>query len=211
MRPQITANRAVARFQDGREYLVCDAVMIRPGVLSANNGAILYPGKVLRDRPGRWDGVPLTLNHPTDGRGRAISAKAPEARRFVIGRVDGVRYAGGGLRGEAWFDVERTDAGVLERIDGGGPLEVSTGLFTDTVSVGGVYAGRRYEKRLTGFTPDHLAVLEHEIGACSVRDGCGLVANAACGCGGGGTCRGGCGGIDIPPHEEPPMDLPRIW
>ena len=204
---RLVTNRAALRYRDGKEYLVVPAVMIRPGVLSANNGAILYGERLLKDRPGRWNRLPLTLGHPADAYGNRISANAAAARTFRIGHIDAVRYAGGKLRGEAWFDVGRTPAGLLEKINSGRTLEVSTGLYTDTVSVGGVYAGRRFEKRLTGFTPDHLAVLEHETGACSVRDGCGLTANAGCDCGCGGACRG----IDIPPHREEPLGLPRVW
>ena len=213
---RLVTNRAALRYSDGREYLVCPAVMIRPGVLSANNGAILYGERLLKDRPGRWDGVPLTLGHPKDVQGNPVSAA--DARGFIIGHVAGVRYARGGLRGEAWFDIERTPAGVLEKIDGGGPLEISTGLYTETVPVGGFHRGRRFTKRLTNFTPDHLAVLTDAVGACSVADGCGLVMNAAGRLGGfqptGGRCGCGCGrgrGIDIPPHREPPLGLPDAW
>ena len=204
-------NRAAARYKDGREYFVCPAVMIRPGVLAANNGAILYPGKVLRDRPERWNDVPLTLNHPADAAGNRISARDPAARGSIIGRVAGVRFAGGKLRGEAWFDVAATPAGLLERVRSGVPVEVSTGLRTRTVSVAGVHRGKRYEKRLTGHDPDHLAVLTDEPGACSVRDGCGITSNAGfqptrgrtgCGCGCGG-------GVNIPAHVEEP--LPDPW
>ena len=212
---RLVTNRAALRYSDGREYLVCPAVMIRPGVLSANNGSILYGERLLKDRPGRWNGVPLTLNHPKDARGRMISAGDADARGFVIGRVDGVHYARGGLRAAAWFDIDRTERlapGLLERVNGGGPLEVSTGLVTRTVSVGGVHRGRRFEKTLIGHDPDHLAVLTDEPGACSVRDGCGLVANSGIGPGGfqptGCDCGGACGGVNIPVHTEEPLADP---
>ena len=212
---RLVTNRAALRHSDGREYLVCPAVMIRPGVLSANNGAILYGERLLKDRPGRWNRLPLTLGHPADARGNRISANAADARTFRIGHIDAVRYAGGKLRGEAWFDVERTPAGVLEKIDGGRPVEVSTGLHTRTLNVGGFHKGRRFTKRLVGFDPDHLAVLTDEVGACSVRDGCGITSNSGFqpsagrkkGCGCGGACRG----VDIPAHREEPLGLPDVW
>lgn len=208
--------------RDGREYLVAPVVMAREGVLSGNHGAIFYPAKQLRTKTQRWDGVPITLDHPEDSEGNKISAQ--EGGRH-IGMVRNTTYRDG-LRAEAWFDTAKTPASILRKVKEGRRIEVSTGLFTETRKTGGQWRGETYSRVLESFEPDHLAIITRGVGACSFNDGCGVrvtsnrvAANRigfqvpgqpACSCG----C--GCGhnaGIDIPTANSriEPLGLPVLF
>jgi hypothetical protein len=84
------------------------------------------------------------------------------------------------LKGEAWIDRERADAvdpRIGQAIDNGEMLEISTGLATEKAGNGGTFNGREYDAIAVNHKPDHLAILLDNQGACSIRDGCGLLTN----------------------------------
>lgn len=192
---------STVRYRDGREYLVAPVVLARAIVMNGSSGPIYYPARELRKDPKRWNNIPLTIGHPEED-GLLVSAK--NAGRH-IGFVDNVYFQAGGLRGEAWIDIEATPRAVLNRINSGKPTEVSTGLFTQVVPESGVHGHRSYSYRLVGFEPDHLAVLIKQVGACSVEDGCGVVANSSRGIVI-GSGQQGCG-----VHGETPLELPQLF
>lgn len=173
----------------GREYLVVHATMINPGVLNGSMGALHYPPEVCSQNVSAWDGIPLTVYHPTHPTtNEPVSAKAHGVwTRQGIGRTRNSRFDGK-LRTTAWFDVQRTkDADqrlgtdIYNRLVNGQPIELSTGLFTSNVPArpGETYNGRAYDQVVVGMKPDHLAILHDQVGACSIRDGCGVgVVNA---------------------------------
>lgn len=171
--------------ESGRSWLVAPVSMIVPGVLSGSKGPLHYPPNVVAQNAGRWGGIPLTLGHPSD-----VVTNAPLSAsdrgvvdRLGLGVVRNDRFEGGKHRAEAWFDEEKTKRlapNVYNALVEGRTMEVSTGLFTQEVERGGTYNGRSYTHEVMGYTPDHLAILPDQTGACSVRDGCGLnVHNAA--------------------------------
>jgi hypothetical protein len=93
------------------------------------------------------------------------------------------------LRGEAWLDIDRTravDPRVLADIEAGRDVEVSTGLTLDeeTAPDGAVHNGKGgptpYRATARNFRPDHLAILPDSVGACSLKDGCGIRLNHRC-------------------------------
>ncbi len=199
-----TCNRighSTVRYHNGREYLVASVVLARAIVMNGSNGPIYYPARELRKDPKRWNNIPLTIGHPQQN-GLLVSAKV--AGRHV-GFVDNVHYQADCLRGEAWIDIESTPQTVLDRINSGKPTEVSTGLFTQVVPESGVHDSRSYKYRLVGFEPDHLAILIKQVGACSVADGCGMVANSSRGI----EIGSGYQGFDI--HGESPLALPQLF
>lgn len=177
-----TGSKAQARTLGGRKYLVCPVVMIKQGVLSGNNGPILYTNAVVSKKVQRWNGVPLTLGHPEDDNGNKISGRDPEsADKYQIGVVYNARYTGDRLKGEAWFDVERLDSlapGLQKKLEKGERIELSTGLYTYAINKKGMHKGRPYTHLLRNYEPDHLAVLLKEPGACSLNDGCGVNVNS---------------------------------
>lgn len=164
---------------NGREYLVAPVSLLVPGVLSGSKGALFYPPDEIARNADAWEGMPLTLGHPYLN-GQPVSAKHPGVKRVGTVRAPSVRN--GSLRAEGWFDVEavgRADAALLRSLERGDRIEVSTGLYTtnEPAPPGASHNGRQYDFIARDYRPDHLAILPDEVGACSVRDGCGVHVN----------------------------------
>jgi hypothetical protein len=176
----------------GREYLVVPTTILRPdSVMNGSKGPLFYPRSEVAKNPGAWNGVPLLLNHPSEG----TTGRDPRVLAAAgLGYLYNDRLTGNGTRvADAWFDVElvkRHDAALpadrrmMPRLESGKPIDVSTGLYTDDRPVkNGVklkdYRGRPYSGDVaTNYRPDHLAVLPTSKGACPAPD-CGThVANA---------------------------------
>jgi hypothetical protein len=170
----------------GRDYYVAPAALIVPGVLPGSLGPLFYPEDEVRRNPDAWNNVPLVLEHPVEN-GRHISARQPKVlEQYGLGTVFEAN-ANGKLTAEAWFDIERTRAvdqrngtDILARLERGESLELSTGLFTTNIPAppGSQHNGRPYTHVAKDYRPDHLAILHRTKGACSLDDGCGILANA---------------------------------
>lgn len=167
---------------NGRLYLVAPVVMIVPGVLAGSRGPLLYPEEEVSRNVASWNGIALTVRHPTVN-GQPVSVNAPGVYdRFAVGMIRNAVY-NGRLQAEAWVDVllaKKIDSRILNILQSGGSLEVSTGLFTqnDKAKPGSRYKdGREYSYIARNYRPDHLALLPDETGACSIKDGCGLNIN----------------------------------
>lgn len=164
---------------NGREYIVAPISLIVPGVLVGNKGPLLYPPDEVSKNPSAWDGHPIVVNHPIIN-GRPVSAHDERVKPNWIGFLKNTVY-NGKLRAEGWFDVERTraaDMRVLNALNSGMPLESSTGLITKNTPVNnGEHNGVRYTAIARNYRPDHLAVLPDHVGACSIKDGCGVLVN----------------------------------
>lgn len=191
------AGRAVQRWVDGREYLVAPLTSIVPGVLNGSKGALYYPPEEVARNVKDWDHLPLTLGHPFD----PLTGEHLSANDNGVWDRQGLGFSkrsvfNGKLRHEAWFDVQRTQRlspDILNSLRNGQPIEVSTGLFTENEETPGIdpKTGRRYDFIARNYRPDHLAILLHQVGACSISDGCGVLVNRAgddkkSGCGDGG-------------------------
>jgi len=179
-------------FKGGREWIVAPLSMIVPGVLNGSKGALYYPPDECEATAEAWNHIPITVYHPTHN-GYHVSARDPGVvDRQGVGVVLNPQFGTNGtkehkLRAEGWFDVERTravDPRVLNALERGTPIELSTGLFTDNepAPLGANHQGRGYEYVARNYRPDHLAVLPDQVGACSIRDGCGVMVNSACVC-----------------------------
>lgn len=164
---------------DGKEYLVAPLSMIVPGVLPGNKGPLYYPPEEVSKNPDAWNNVPIVVNHPMEN-GRPIAARNPKVlEKYQIGTVFNSRFDGR-LVAEGWFDVEKTrktNIGIYEQLINNKPMELSTGLFTDNEPFEGVHNGRTYKFVARNYRPDHLAILLGSRGACSIRDGCGVLVN----------------------------------
>jgi hypothetical protein len=172
---------AVRRVHEGdRDYIVAPLSLIVPGVLNGSRGRLLYPRAEVASTARAWAGMPLVVYHPMRG-GAHVSARDPEVLAAQgVGEVRSPR-ANGKLAAEGWFDVEKlrqVDSRVLARLERGDRVELSTGLFTDNDPVPGVHNGVAYDFIARNYRPDHVAVLPDEVGACSLRDGCGVNVNA---------------------------------
>ena len=158
----------------GRDYLVAPMTMLVEGIHNGSNGPLYYPRDELSKAPATWNLTPVVVYHPAGG-----TATTPaELTTRQVGMVMNTAWDGRRLRAEAWLVPERleaVDAGILEALEAGQTMEVSTGLFTDNVPSPGVWNGKQYDYVARNHRPDHLAILPTGVGACSVADGCGLL------------------------------------
>jgi hypothetical protein len=162
-----------------REYLVAPLTMIVPGVLAGSKGPLLYPEEEVAKNPSAWNGMPIVVNHPMKD-GMPVEARNPAIlNQYQIGTVFNTKY-NGKLVAEGWFDVDRTrktNIGIYEQLVNNRPIELSTGLYTDNESSEGTWNGRPYSYVARNYRPDHLAILLGSKGACSIKDGCGVLIN----------------------------------
>lgn len=168
---------------NGRRYLVAPMVTIVPGVLNGSRGALYYPPEEVGKEPGVWNHVPLVLNHPMEG-GQYVSARSPGVlEKYQLGYVFNDRWDGSRRTAEGWFDEEHTrriSPDVYDALSNNRPIELSTGLMTDNhiAANGSNYNGKPYTHVARNYRPDHLAILPKQRGACSNKDGCGVLVNA---------------------------------
>lgn len=150
-------------------------------MLAGSQGPLYYPLEEIARNYKSWDKTPITVGHPFDN-GRPVSAKHPGILDKVgIGFLDKTT-CNGKLVHEGWFDVERTqavDKRVYQALVGNQPMELSTGLHTENEPKQGKHGDRYYTAIARNYGPDHLAVLPDQQGACSLRDGCGVLVNWA--------------------------------
>lgn len=176
MNHRVTVNRVGAHRRatlNGRDYIVVPMTMIVSGVLRGSKGALFYPEKEVERTASDWNGMPILLGHPKG------SGRTPDIiNKYGVGTVFNAHFHQGRLRGEAWLDVLRLRTLApesLSRVQAGGSLELSTGFFSGFDPTPGQFNGRTYNASVVGIRPDHLAVFTgSEVGACSVRDGCGI-------------------------------------
>jgi len=159
---------------EGRDHLVVPTVMIVEGVLNGSNGRLYYPGDELEKSPQVWNHRPLVVYHPKGG--TACDPAVLNTRK--IGVILNTSYTAPKLRTESWIDVaaaNRVDRRVIESLESNQTVEVSTGLYTDNEMTSGEYNGKAYDAIARNYRPDHLAILPDLIGACSIKDGAGLL------------------------------------
>ena len=140
---------------------------------------------VLSDRPERWVGQPVTLNHPKRPNGRIRLVSEDDFARLTPTPVVGDIVAASVSEGDLNFRIKVDEQEVNRR---GYQLE-----DLREVSQSAVQAPFKVRhdgsKEWTRFIkPDHLALLTDQPGACSNGDGCGLHLLAA----GSGECAGDC-------------------
>ena len=157
---------------DGKEWLVAPAVVIVAGVL---NG-LLVPAAEIEISTMSWNGRSIPVHHPNTN-----TANEPmTVQNQVIGYFYGANFQTDRLHGEMWFDVAKANslggdaAVVIENVQNGGMIEVSTAYWAYTTSQSGEFNGVPYTGITTHILPDHIAVLPGDEGACNVNDGCGV-------------------------------------
>lgn len=179
------SGKTVRKTLGGRSYLVAPAALIVSGVLNGSHGPILYTEEEYSRNPTAWNHIPIVVNHPYDDNyepPRPVSARTEKVLNEAgIGFLLNSRSEGK-LLSETWFDEIRTRElvpNVANSLDNNEPIELSTGLDMDRVDVaeGSVFNGVEYKQLATNYRPDHLAVLPDGIGACSIKDGCGVLVN----------------------------------
>lgn len=169
---------------EGREHLVVPMVILTEGVHNGTQGPLYYPKDELAKHPAAWNHKPIVVYHPTLN-GRGISACEPvvlNTRKVGIMLNTKFDKKKSRLTSEAWIERARADLvdeRVTQRIDNAEMMELSTGLFIDAVMDEGSWKEEDYSGIARNFKPDHLALLPDMTGACSIKDGAGLLRNAA--------------------------------
>jgi hypothetical protein len=162
---------------NGRNYIVAPLSLIVPGVLNGSKGPLLYSADEVAATVDSWNGMPIVVRHPLVN-GQPVSARRPDVlEKSKIGRVYEAKVEDGRLVAEGWFDIEavkRVDTRILNALEIGAKIELSTGLFTEPEESKSVHNGKEYVGVAKKIRPDHLAILPDEIGACSISDGCGV-------------------------------------
>lgn len=174
------------RTLSGREFLVAPITIFPPGggVMTGSKGALFYSDRVCAANLGGWNHIPITARHPVAANGKHVSAADPDVLdKQRLGFLLNDRMEDGKRRVDGWYDLEsvrnydaRNGTRILNGLESGEPLEVSTGLLTDDspAAENANHNGRAYAHEVRGWTPDHLAVLPDQVGACAIKDGCGV-------------------------------------
>ncbi len=160
---------------NGKETVIVPVTMMVEGVRSGSKGAILNLISELGKIPAAWNGIPVVVNHPKVD-GHFVSANSPDILQEAIGTVFNTKVDGDKLKAEAWIDKAKlmTHKDLLALIEKNMPIEVSIGSFSDDEEKTGTWNGEDYIAVAYNYRPDHLAILPHNTGACSFRDGCGI-------------------------------------
>lgn len=180
------AGTTTHRSLNGKDYLVVPMVMITEGVHNGSQGPLYYPKDELAKFPAVWNTKPIVVYHP-ERNGVGLSACEPEVLETrSVGMIMNTKFVPARkgnpakLRAEAWLEVARleaVDVRVLEALEMDTPVEVSTGLFTENEMTPGEWKGEKYVGISRAYRPDHLAILPDREGACSLKDGAGLLRN----------------------------------
>ena len=178
--------RATAgHLRTARGKLIVPVVALVESVIHAMNSPVpeFVPYSTLVAAPHEWIGKPVMLGHPT-ANGRQISAAEQHVlETHAFGQIQHARTEDRKLLMDIHIDEQkarRIGAGrLLERLRAGEQCEVSIGAFVRTTPEVGTFNGKRFEAVWTSLIPDHLALLEHQRGACSCQDGCGTYQRAA--------------------------------
>jgi hypothetical protein len=162
---------------EGKTHIVVPVIMMKEGVHNGSHGPIFHQESELSKYTEAWNGIPVTILHPSNAEGANISANSPEVMESTtVGRIFHTHY-NDGLRAEAWLDKDKLQQVSPEAygyIMQGRPLDVSVGVFSDAEPTEGEWNGETYESIAVNYRPDHLALLPGEQGACAWSDGCGI-------------------------------------
>ncbi len=152
---------------------IASVVMITEGIHNGSIGPVYWPGHVLAQNAEKWEGVPVTLDHPLDSDGDPISIEQSDAE--IIGHVRRPYFdlTVRGIKAEIEVCADHPKLKELQKIQ-----EVSVGVFSDHTETFGVHDGDHYDMSAITMEPDHLALLSELPGACSWADGCGIRVNS---------------------------------
>jgi len=165
---------------NGVDYVVVPVVMMVEGVHSGSRGPVLHLADELGKYEASWNGIPVTVTHPTDESGNFISANSLQQVPKNIGVIYNTYMDGSKLKAEAWLNKDKLKnqfPTVSAYITQGRHLEVSVGVFSDDEESQGTWNNEEYLAVAKNYRPDHLALLPGEQGACSWDDGCGIRVN----------------------------------
>jgi hypothetical protein len=162
---------------EGRDYIVLPVTILVEGVHTGSTGPTLYTLEDMEKYVPAWNHKPVVVNHPKKD-GQFISADSPAVlSTSKVGILMANKIVGKEQQAEVWLEKSRlkeVDERILQMIDNGDTVEVSTGLFADSEDSPGKWNEEEYDTIARNYRPDHLALLPDLIGACSIQDGCGM-------------------------------------
>lgn len=159
-------------FKDGEEFLIAPIVAVREGVLNGELVRVDTLGRLLDE----WQGTPITINHPPKQAAESISKTHAWVRSNKIGTMENVHVANERLQGELWMPTKQPSqqaVKVMQRIERGETLEVSVGFLSIFTGQQGVLGKKAFREVTQDAAPNHVALLPDDVGACSIKDGCG--------------------------------------
>lgn len=164
---------------DGRKFVVVPMTMILEGVHTGSQGPVYYSVDELAKTPKMWNMKPIVIEHPFRG---DTATDLEVYKKQAVGMIMNTYFDPdeGKLKAEAWIDKDLAQnkyPQLLEHIEHRLPMEVSTGLFSELILEPGTWKGEEYKGRIVNIRADHLAILPHKQGACSLADGAGLLIN----------------------------------
>lgn len=179
----VTANLVAQTYreetQHNKKFLVVPGVPLREGVMND----YFVPAEEIEHAAQSWNGTPITIHHPKLNNG---SVNVPNPDVAIIGKFYNAQWHPDQkyMSGEYWIDLQEAEKyqegqQILSAIRANQILETSTGYYADDEPTTGMFDGRVYNKIHRNLQNDHIAILTHETGACSVQDGCGVNRNAA--------------------------------
>ena len=152
--------------------MVAPVIIMVEGVHHGSAGAIYWAAHILEQNAGKWEGIPVVINHPMVN-GRPVSVNFnDETKNQIIGHVTNPSYdlAKKGIKAEIHVMMNKgINLSVLQKTK-----EISAGIFSDEVYKAGHWNGEFYNACSITMEPDHLALLPENTGACSWQDGCGI-------------------------------------
>lgn len=166
------------RTLEDRSYLVVPMVMLTEGVHEGSEGPLYYPKKELAKNPTIWNHKPIVVYHPDLEKGHTTATDPVVIEAQKVGLIMNTAWRGGKLRAEAWLEesrMKKVDKRVYDAVVNNTMMEVSTGLWTDNEDKAGKWGNEKYQSIARNLQPDHLAILPDQIGACSIKDGAGLL------------------------------------
>ena len=173
---QLLANEsALVRTEvfNGEEHWVIPTIMIVEGVLNE----LFYSASEIEKFPEAWNGCPIPVFHPEQA-GQNFTANDPQViEEQCVGYMFNCYYENKRLKGEAWINKKEAAAKsplLVQMIENGEMVEVSTGLWCEHDGTPGQWKGEKFKASVFNFRPDHLAVLPGGKGACSIADGAGM-------------------------------------
>lgn len=172
------------RIIDGVQVAIYRAVLLVPGVHQGiGSEPALYTPEVIAASADKWNNKPVPIGHPVSASGDfCLLAENPALQgQFSIGTTHNPISKLGKLIAELALDVKKANSqrpGMLQDLDMGRPMDVSTGLLAIEDRTPGIWNGEPYSTKILEIIPDHLALLPGATGACSWSDGCGVRVNS---------------------------------